>query len=402
MAIRTHYDNLQVARDASTEAIRAAYRELVQQYAANHSPSAEANRLMKTIHNSYSILSNPIQKNKYDQWLLEQEPAHAGLKKTGNDKPAIAAGEQRARDNPGRTAGTPVLKLVTGEADPAFETDPPPTGRHWPWYVAAGGLAALAVVWLMSAGGAGQDPTQSDAGAAVRQAPVASAVAATDDIPVLDASAGADIDTSSKPADGPSDVGGFIGSWRGVNDPDGVRQTLEIKPKSDNSFAFRLDSKAGADIGGITGVARLENGQARFSSREYGCSMVFGLGNGGLSLETRDCRAFYRNRAVFDGRYMRPESIAAASPAGRTVKPKAAEPVAVATSPATTAPSVAPAPAAPAKPVVRLRKYSVSVQDAEGAVTQIELLAKDKNAARRIVRDFRGNPKVLKIKEVRD
>ena len=70
MANTTHYDNLKVPRDAGTEAIRTAYRELIQQYAANQSPRAEANRQMKTIHNSYSILSNPIQKNKYDQWLL--------------------------------------------------------------------------------------------------------------------------------------------------------------------------------------------------------------------------------------------------------------------------------------------------------------------------------------------
>lgn len=401
MAIRTHYDNLRVARDASTEAIRAAYRELVQQYAANHSPSAEANRLMKTVHNSYSILSNPIQKNKYDQWLLEQEPARAELKKTGSDAPVPKVGEQRTQDTSGRAGNVPVLKLVTDGDNGGFEPEPAVTRRRWPWYAAVAGLAALATIWWPSADETGQDPTQADASVAVQDVS-ATAVAAAPQSGDPQPSAGNTQSAGSITAPGPSSIDGFIGSWRGVSDPDGVRQTLEIKPKSGDSFSFQLDSKAGADIGGIAGVARLENGQARFFSREYGCSMVFGLGNGGLNLDTRDCRAFYRNKAVFDGRYLRPESIAAANLAARAAKQEAPPPVAAAIAPAPAATNVTAAPAAAAKPAKRLRKYSVSVQDAEGSITQIELLAKDKDAARKIVRDFRGNPKILKIKELRD
>lgn len=401
MAIRTHYDNLRVARDASTEAIRAAYRELVQQYAANHSPSAEANRLMKTVHNSYSILSNPIQKNKYDQWLLEQEPARAELKKTGSDAPVLPVGEQHTHDKSGRAGNAPVLKLVTDGDNSGFEAAPAVTRRRWPWYAAVAALAALAIAWWLSADEPDQDPTPADASAVVQDVST-SAAAATPKSGDPQSSTSNTQGNGSMTAPGPSDIDGFIGSWRGVSDPDDVRQRLEIKPKSGDSFAFQLDSKAGADIGGITGLARLENGQARFFSREYGCSMVFSLDNGGLNLDTRDCRAFYRNKAVFDGRYLRPESIAAARPAVRSAKQEAPPPVASTLTPAPAETNVAAAPAVAAKPAKRLRKYAVSVQDAEGSITQIELLAKDKDAARKIVRDFRGNPKILKIKELRD
>ena len=43
----------------------------------------------------------------------------------------------------------------------------------------------------------------------------------------------------------------------------------------------------------------------------------------------------------------------------------------------------------------------VTVKDAEGNVSEIELIAKDKEAAKAIIRDFRGNPEVLKIKQLK-
>ena len=134
MANTTHYDNLKVPRDAGTEAIRAAYRELIQQYAANQSPSAEANRQMKTIHNSYSILSNPIQKNKYDQWLLEQEPARAELKMTANTTPPSQAASSQVvscePNKPVRSVNAPALTLVTDGDDGAVAVQEPMRGRR--------------------------------------------------------------------------------------------------------------------------------------------------------------------------------------------------------------------------------------------------------------------------------
>lgn len=52
--LRTHYDNLKVARDAPDAVIRAAYKVLVQKYHPDKNPGDErAARVMKIINQSY-------------------------------------------------------------------------------------------------------------------------------------------------------------------------------------------------------------------------------------------------------------------------------------------------------------------------------------------------------------
>ena len=58
-----------------------------------------------------------------------------------------------------------------------------------------------------------------------------------------------------------------------------------------------------------------------------------------------------------------------------------------------------PAPASVNAP--KLRKFSATVRDSDGNVNTFELIAKDKDAARAIIREFRGNPKVMKLKELK-
>lgn len=408
MASHTHYDNLKVPRDASTEVIRAAYRELIQQYAANQSPSADANRQMKTIHNSYSILSNPIQKNKYDQWLLEQEPARAELKMTADTAPpAKTSGPHAPPREPikssVRSANAPALKLVTDGDSSGLAAQEPARGR-WPIYAGVGLLAVSATGWLLLSGGT----TKNGDGSAVPVAQVTDSRIIPDQqypaLPAATAQPDAAIpaaQAAAVPAHDKVGIDAFIGSWQGIGDPSGVRQTLGISRKSDTRFAFRLDSKAGASIGGITGVADFENGYARFLSREYGCSIVFSIKSKVLNVSSNDCQAFYRSAATFDGAYLKPDAIKALATAKVTAAPQAVEHDPVEETPPPSAPVAVAAPV-PAKPMVKLRKYTATVQDAEGNITSIELLAKDKDAARKIIRDFRGNPKVLKIKELRN
>lgn len=68
--LRTHYDNLMVARNASEEVIKAAYRTLSQKYHPDrNSNNEESGRIMKILNESYSVLSDPEKKLEHDKWI---------------------------------------------------------------------------------------------------------------------------------------------------------------------------------------------------------------------------------------------------------------------------------------------------------------------------------------------
>lgn len=73
--IRTHYDNLKVARDAPNSVIKAAYKALSQTFHPDkyQGSNEEAEKLMKNINASYLILIDPIKRAKHDTWIREQE-----------------------------------------------------------------------------------------------------------------------------------------------------------------------------------------------------------------------------------------------------------------------------------------------------------------------------------------
>lgn len=72
--IRTHYDNLKVARNAPPEVIRAAYKTLSQKHHADRNGnSSESQRVMKIINESYAVLSDSEARRKHDAWIVEQE-----------------------------------------------------------------------------------------------------------------------------------------------------------------------------------------------------------------------------------------------------------------------------------------------------------------------------------------
>jgi curved DNA-binding protein CbpA len=76
--VRTHYDNLKVARDAPSEVIRAAYKSLSQKYHPDRNPGdPKASRTMAIINAAYRVLSNPDLRRKHDEWIrkIEAEPA---------------------------------------------------------------------------------------------------------------------------------------------------------------------------------------------------------------------------------------------------------------------------------------------------------------------------------------
>ena len=72
--LRTHYDNLKVARDAPDFLIRAAYKSLSQKYHPDKNcGDARTGRVMQIINQSYGVLSDPARRREHDAWIKEQE-----------------------------------------------------------------------------------------------------------------------------------------------------------------------------------------------------------------------------------------------------------------------------------------------------------------------------------------
>lgn len=67
----THYDTLEVARSASVEVIRAAYRSLSHRWHPDRNPDdrTKADRMMKSINGAYAVLSDPQKLAAYDAEL---------------------------------------------------------------------------------------------------------------------------------------------------------------------------------------------------------------------------------------------------------------------------------------------------------------------------------------------
>ncbi|TAN65003.1 MAG: hypothetical protein EPN17_17990 [Methylobacter sp.] len=76
---KTHYDSLNVSRNAPASVIKAAYKALCQnyhpdKYAGGHE---EALRIMKVINGAYAVLSDSAKRAEHDRWIDKQERAHA-------------------------------------------------------------------------------------------------------------------------------------------------------------------------------------------------------------------------------------------------------------------------------------------------------------------------------------
>ena len=72
--LRTHYDNLKVARNAPIEVIRAAYKALLFHYHPDRNPNDDnAVRILSIINSAYKVLSDPKQRADHDRWIEQQE-----------------------------------------------------------------------------------------------------------------------------------------------------------------------------------------------------------------------------------------------------------------------------------------------------------------------------------------
>lgn len=71
--MKTHYDNLKVARNAPDDVIRAAYRSLIEKYHPNRNPSAEAARITKILDEAFETLTDPLRRRNHDRWIVREE-----------------------------------------------------------------------------------------------------------------------------------------------------------------------------------------------------------------------------------------------------------------------------------------------------------------------------------------
>ena len=74
MALKTYYDDLQVARGAAPEVIAAAYRSLSRKYHPDHNlGDTNSEQRMKTLNAAYAVLSDPLKRKEHDDWIASEE-----------------------------------------------------------------------------------------------------------------------------------------------------------------------------------------------------------------------------------------------------------------------------------------------------------------------------------------
>lgn len=67
MAGESFYDILNIRKDASPDEIKKAYRDLAKQYHPDKNKAPEAAERIKSINRAHEVLSNPIEREKYDK-----------------------------------------------------------------------------------------------------------------------------------------------------------------------------------------------------------------------------------------------------------------------------------------------------------------------------------------------
>jgi hypothetical protein len=95
---RTHYDNLQVAENASVEVIKGAYRYLAQKWHPDKNPNDRelAERNTKIINEAYQVLSDPTSRRQHDDWIREQRTLRETVSPQPEDRNSVNA-EQRTQ-----------------------------------------------------------------------------------------------------------------------------------------------------------------------------------------------------------------------------------------------------------------------------------------------------------------
>ncbi|WP_426117933.1 J domain-containing protein [Pseudomonas sp. DSP3-2-2] len=156
---RTYYDELNVARDASAEEIKLAFRKLAQQLHPDRNPAANASDLMALLNAAHDVLADPAKRAEYDATLIRQAQQARG------------AAAQRRQAQAGRAPVTPSAATGAKPSRPAAQAKtsrPLRRGSRLRW-------AALFIVFCAGGAWMGYDP---DAGKPFVPPPVIETVAA--------------------------------------------------------------------------------------------------------------------------------------------------------------------------------------------------------------------------------
>jgi len=102
----THYDTLEISRQASPEIVRAAYRSLMQRFHPDRRPDdAAAASRAAAISEAYRVLSDPARRADYDQALAASALASAGYSGRATDaSPLERASAVASRPAPARAS----------------------------------------------------------------------------------------------------------------------------------------------------------------------------------------------------------------------------------------------------------------------------------------------------------
>jgi hypothetical protein len=161
--LKTHYDNLQIARNASPEVVRAAYRGLSQKWHPDRNPPEkreECERIMKIINAAYEALSDPESRARHDRWIAGQEraaarpPPRRGTGTTAAEGPGFDFSDSRLQ--PGTIRWADVRDATRAEITLAFANRHPgyacaPIARlSTQVYISLSGLVLVAGAWAWS------------------------------------------------------------------------------------------------------------------------------------------------------------------------------------------------------------------------------------------------------------
>lgn len=143
--VHSHYENLKVARDASPEEIRAAYRTLTRQYHPDRNPgNADAERVMSVVNVAYGMLSDPVKRAEHDLWIAEEESPRA---RPVRHATTLHRPSGRFQDTAaGRRRAPPVARQA------ALDKRMRRVRAHLAGYRVVYGLGAVAVLSLLAAG----------------------------------------------------------------------------------------------------------------------------------------------------------------------------------------------------------------------------------------------------------
>ncbi len=104
--VHSHYENLKVARDASADEIRVAYRALTRKHHPDRNPdNADAQRVMSVVNVAYGVLSDPVKRSEHDRWIAQTEAVRVepSTQRPVRGKPTMHAPTARYQTAPTET-----------------------------------------------------------------------------------------------------------------------------------------------------------------------------------------------------------------------------------------------------------------------------------------------------------